>query len=161
VRALTDALLSTDLKQLSVQVMFKNDIEGKPSGLADLNVINLRQNPTFVLAETPEDVRTWVEQFQTTPPQPSLKIVLLSSASASAAARAYAISAEKRVIGPLVSLRDAMVYQSQRQALAGRPQLRAEQRWQSIGLATVLATLIILLGVVINVIRNFRRRVAR
>jgi hypothetical protein len=160
VHSYTNALLSADFKQFTVQAIFQNDIAGRPSHLTDVSVVSLRQNPAFILAESPEDVRAWIEQYQAAPPLPPLKIVLLSSASASAVSQAYASSAATRVVGPLVGLRDAMIYQAQRQPLTDKAQSLSLQRWNSMALATLLAALIILLGAALNVIRNLRRRVS-
>ncbi|MEP7287623.1 MAG: hypothetical protein ABI947_17860 [Chloroflexota bacterium] len=161
VRSFTNSVLASNFQDLAVQATFRDDIEGKPSSVTDVNVINLRQNPAFILAETPDDVRAWVEQYQSVPPQEPLKMVLLSSASASAVSQAYATSANTRIIGPLVGLRDTMIYQAQRQPLTGKVQILSDQRWQSIGLATLIAVLIILLGLIINVFRGLQGRSRR
>ena len=127
----------------------------------DLAVATLRQSPAFVLAETPAEVRSWVEQYQSSNAATPLRLVLLSSASASAVSSAYASSGSKRITGPLVGLRDAIVYKAVRQPGGGTTLDKVDQRWNSIGLGTLVATLIILLGTAINMVRNVQRRVRR
>jgi hypothetical protein len=153
------SLLNAVLKNNASQMQFKTDIEGQPSGLTDVSINTMQHNPAFVLTESQEDVRNWVEQYQAAPPN-QVKLVLLSSAAASAVSQTYANSAaDKHIIGPLVGLRDAMSYQAVRQPLpAGKASTLVDQRWQSIGLATLLAALIILAGAAFNVIRGLQRR---
>ena len=68
---------------------------------------------------------------------------------------------DQRVIGPLVGLRDAIIFQAQRQqSPTDKAAKLVEQRWQSIALATLVATLIILIGTAINAV-SFRRRARR
>jgi len=156
VRAFTGALLSGGFQQ---NVIFTSDIEGKPSGLTDADIAALKANPAFILTESQDDVRNWVEQYQAGPNDKPLPIVLLSSASASAAAESYASSAtDKRIVGPLVGLRDSMVYQAARQSPDANAAKRADQRWQSVGLGALLASVLILVGVAVNLLRSLRRR---
>ncbi len=158
VRSLLNAVLKSDASQLA----FKTDIEGVPSGLTNVSITTLQRNPTFILTESQEDVRNWVEQYQAAPPN-QVKLVLLSSAAASAVAQTYvSTSTDQHIIGPLVGLRDAISYQGVRQPLpAGKAAALLDQRWQSIGLATLLAALIILAGAAFNVIRGLQRRTHR
>ncbi len=97
------------------------------------------------------------------PPRDPLKIVLLSSASASAVAQTYVSgAADHRIIGPLVGLRDALIYQAARNPVADdKVNVRSAQRWQSIGLGTLLAALLILIGTVYYALRGFQRRIRR
>jgi hypothetical protein len=156
VRAFTGALLSGGFQQ---NVIFTADIEGKPSGLNDADIAALKTNPAFILTESQDDVRNWVEQYQAAPSDKPLPIVLLSSASASAVAESYASSAaDKHIVGPLVGLRDSMVYQAARQSPDANAAKRADQRWQSIGLGALLASVLILVGLAVNLLRSLRRR---
>jgi hypothetical protein len=92
---------------------------------------------------------------------------LLSSASASATAEAYARSdTSNRIPGIMVGLRDALTYQAVRQAMpAGAAGDRARelvaQRWQSVGVSALLASAVIALGAVLNLIRALTRREPR
>ncbi len=156
VRAMTSALLSGGFQQ---NVVFTADIEGKPSGLTDADIAALKTSPAFILTESQDDVRNWVEQYQAAPNDKPLPIVLLSSASASAVAESYASSAtDKHIVGPLVGLRDSMVYQAARQSPDAKALKLADQRWQSVGLGALLASVLILVGVAINLLRSLRRR---
>ncbi len=158
VRSIANALLGRGLQQ---QIVFGTDLQGRASGLTEANLVSLRSNPAFVLTENPEDVRNWVEQYQvplTDKPQP---IVLLSSAGASAVADTYARSApDKHILGPLVGLRDGLIYQGNRQPFPSAQKI-GDQRWQSIALSTLLASVVILLGTAINLIRSLQRRERR
>src|SRR5262249_37247582 len=58
------ALLNDVQKSDSSQLAFAVDIEGQPSGLTNVSVTTLQRNPAFVLTESQEDVRNWVEQYQ-------------------------------------------------------------------------------------------------
>lgn len=164
VRAALNAILTGGFQQ---SIVFSTDIEGKPTGLTEANLSSLKTSPAFVLTESAEDVRNWVEQYQSTPPNKPLPIVLLSSAGASAAAQAYAQNqntASKRLIGPLVGLRDAMIYQAVRQPQSANVQKLTMQRWQGIGLGATLAAIVIILGAAVNMIRSLRspqRRASR
>jgi hypothetical protein len=164
VRAMATALVTGGLQE---QIVFATDIEGKPSGLVEQNIISLRSSPAFVLTEAPEDVRNWVEQYRSIPPQNPFPIVLLSSASASATAQAYARSdTSNRIPGVLVGLRDALTYQTIRQpmpagAVGDRSRELVAQRWQSVGVSAMLASAVIALGAVLNLIRALTRREPR
>ncbi|GEM_PF-1211468 len=154
VRAALNAILTGGFQQ---SIVFTTDIEGKPTGLTEANLSGLKSNPAFVLTESAEDVRNWVEQYQSAPPNKPLPIVLLSSAGASAAAQAYAQNtADKRIVGPLIGLRDAMVYQAVRQPQPASVQNLTLQRWQSVGLGAMLAATVIILGAAANMIRSLR-----
>jgi hypothetical protein len=163
VRAFTNALMATDFNALNVQTTFKVDIEGKESGLTDISIASLRKNPAFILTESAEDVRDWVEQYRSQPPLDPLRIILFSSVSASAVAQTYASSEGGRIVGPLVGLSDAMIYRAQQHPLQGNEQVFATQRWNSIALAALLASLIILIGAIIAPLRSLftTRRVRR
>jgi hypothetical protein len=157
VRALVNAFQSLDVQR---QVVFATDLQGKPTGLTDADLASLASNPAFVLTESAEDVRNWIEQYQVRSGQ-ALPIVLLSSAGASAVAETYARSApDKHIIGPLVGLRDSIVYRAVRQPQPRIQQLEM-QRWQSVGLGLLLASVVILLGAAINLIRSLKRRERR
>jgi hypothetical protein len=164
VRAMATALVTGGLQE---QIVFATDIEGKPSGLVEQNIISLRSSPAFVLTEAPEDVRNWVEQYRSIPPQNPFPIVLLSSASASATAQAYARSdTSNRIPGVMVGLRDALTYQTIRQpmpagAAGDRSRELVAQRWQSVGISALLASAVIALGAVLNLIRALTRREPR
>jgi hypothetical protein len=154
VRAALNAILTGGFQQ---SIVFTTDIEGKPTGLTEASLSGLKSNPAFVLTESAEDVRNWVEQYQSALPNKPLPIVLLSSAGASAAAQAYAQNtADKRIVGPLVGLRDAMVYQAVRQPQSASAQNLTLQRWQSVGLGAMLAATVIILGAAANMIRSLR-----
>jgi hypothetical protein len=154
VRAALNAILAGGFQQ---SIVFATDIEGKPTGLTEANLSGLKSNPAFVLTESAEDVRNWVEQYQSAPPNKPLPIVLLSSAGASAAAQAYAQNtAGQRIVGPLVGLRDALVYQAVRQPQSTNAQNLMLQRWQSVGLGAMLAATVIILGAAVNMIRSLR-----
>ncbi len=149
---------------LNQQLLFKTDIEGQPSGLSDTDIAVLRRAPAFVLTEGPEDVRNWAEQYRPiSPVEPTenMHVVLLSSVGASAVAASY-VGADPHFVGPLVGLRDAMVYHAVRfpteTAATNADRKRAEQRWQSIGLAGWLAALVILVGAALNMVRDLTRR---
>jgi hypothetical protein len=161
VRAMATALVTGGLQE---QIVFSTDIEGKPSGLVEQNIISLRTSPAFVLTESPEDVRNWVEQYRSTPPQNPFPMILLSSANASATAQAYARSdTSNRIPSVMVGLRDALTYQTIRQpmpagAAGDRSKELIAQRWQSVGITALLASAVIALGAVLNLIRALTRR---
>jgi hypothetical protein len=156
VRSIVNAILSGGFQQ---QVLFSTDIEGKPLALD--NVASLKDGPAFVIAENADDVRNWVEQYQAPQGERPLAIVLLTSAGASAVAETYVRSAsetDQHLVGPLVGFRDTMIYQAVRQSPSPSAQKLAAQRWQSIGLSALLASLVIVVGMVINLIRSLQRR---
>jgi hypothetical protein len=120
--------------------------------LVEQSIISLRSSPAFVLTEAPEDVRNWVEQYRSIPPQNPFPIVLLSSASASATAQAYARSdTSNRIPGVMVGLRDALTYQTIRQPMPAG----------AAGISALLASAVIALGAVLNLIRALTRREPR
>ena len=154
VRALISALYEPGLQR---QFVFGTDIEGRPAALDEAALDSLRANPAFLLAETQDDVRNWAEQFRVPGTGEGLPLVLLTTASASPAAAAY--SQEGRITGPLVGLRDALLYQEARGLFATAEAERvAAQRWQSTGLGALLAAVTILIGAALNMIRSLRRR---
>jgi hypothetical protein len=154
VRALISALHEPGLQR---QFVFGTDIEGRPAALDEAALDSLRTNPAFLLAETQDDVRNWAEQFRVPGTGEGLPLVLLTTASASPAAAAY--SQEGRITGPLVGLRDALLYQEARGLFATAEAERvAAQRWQSTGLGALLAAVTILIGAALNMIRSLRRR---
>lgn len=138
---------------------FGADLNGKTLTLTDAEISALHEAPAFVLAETQEDVRTWIEQYRTA--TRAFRVALLTSASAGAAARAYADlpNAKGRLLGPLVSLRDALIYQEIRGLFPNETAAtRAAQRWQSVSVGALAASLILLVGVLIGLISGLRRR---
>jgi hypothetical protein len=160
VRALVDALQQPGFQR---QVIFDTDIEGKAWSLGDVDLVAtlLRSTPAFVLTETQDDVRNWAEQYRSTVPGETLRLALLSSASAAAAAQSYANSgaADQRILGPLVGVRDALIYQTERKQFATDKALKlADQRWQSISISALFAAVIILFGAALNMIRSLPRR---
>lgn len=88
----------------------------------------------------------------------SLPIVLLSSVSASAVAETYARSAPDRITGPLVGLRDAIIYQDARPQTATANAATMNARWQSVNVGALMASVVILFGMALNLIRSLRRR---
>jgi len=148
------------LSGASKSAEFATDISGKPSGLTDNSVNRLENNPAFILTESQDDVRNWAEQYRADPPL-QLKFVLLSSAAASTTAQTYAAANSTNIIGPLVGLRDAIVYQAAREPADARTNARIAQRWQSITLATLGTALIVVIGLVFNLMRDLRRRTRR
>jgi hypothetical protein len=87
--------------------------------------------------------------------------VLLSSASAAAAAQSYASNgtSDQRILGPLVGVRDAMLYGTERkQFTTDKAQNLADQRWQSMGVSALFAAVIILFGAALNMIRSLAQR---
>lgn len=138
---------------------FGSDLNGKALTLTDAEISALQDAPAFVLAETQEDVRTWIEQYRTA--TRAFRVALLTSASAGAAARAYADlpNAQGRLLGPLVSLRDALIYQEMRGLFPNETAAtRAAQRWQSVSVGALAASLILLVGVFIGLVSGLRRR---
>ncbi len=170
VHALANAVLTGGFDQT---IVFGTDIEGRnllqtegaapdPTKLDALHIGALQTTPAFILTESPDDVRNWVEQYRAT--GKPISMVLLSSSAASAVAQTYATgksNADKHIIGPLVGLRDSMVYQVARNQLPTANVTRQAQRWQSVGLALLLATVVILLGTAINLMRRMQRRARR
>jgi hypothetical protein len=160
VRALVDALQRPGFQR---QVIFSTDIEGKAWSLGDPDLVAtlLRSTPAFVLVETQDDVRNWAEQYRSTLPGETLRLALLSSASAAAAAQSYASSgaSDQRILGPLVGVRDALLYQTERKQFTTEKALKlADQRWQSISVSALVAAVIILFGAALNMIRSLPRR---
>jgi hypothetical protein len=147
------------------QTAFTSDIEGQPSGLnLQTDLFALRSTPVIVLAETPEDVRNWVEQYRA-PPDVSAapaKIILATSAAADATARTYSKALPQTIFGPLVGVRDATLYQALRQTpLTPNAVDRLLQRWQSIGLGALVAAVLIVVGALFGLLNSFRRREVR
>jgi len=148
-----------------IQNDFITDVEGQPSGLTDTNVSALAKSPVIVLAETPEDVRNWAEQYRALGDANPPKIVLAVAAAADATARTYSASLPQTLIGPLIGLRDATVYRAIRQPASTSTTVSAsndvkfaDQRWQSTGLGALLAGVIIFLGSMFSLIQAVRRR---
>jgi len=159
VRALANALYDDSLQQ---QVIFGSDLEGAPSDIRLEQLRALRANPTFVLAQSQEDVRTWVEQFRPPPEasaSPELRMVIATTAAASVAAQTYAAADPDRVVGALSGLRDALLYRELRAQYAdAEAQRAAEQRWQSVGFAAFAAALAILIGAALNMVQFLVQR---
>lgn len=133
------------------------DIEGIPSKLTDADITALLRAPVIILAETPDEVRTWAEQYR---PPGIQKVLFATSAAADAAARSYSASQPTKYIGPLVGLRDATTYRYLRQANSAAPgELKLlDQRWQSTGLGALLAGVFILFGTLFSMIGAIRQR---
>jgi hypothetical protein len=156
VRALANALYDDSLQQ---QVIFGSDLEGAPSDITPEQLRALRVNPTFVLAQSQEDVRTWVEQFRPPPEAPELRMVIATTAAASVAAQTYAAAAPDSVVGALSGLRDALLYRELRAQYAdSEAQRTAERRWQSVGFAAFAAALAILIGAALNMVQFLVQR---
>jgi hypothetical protein len=156
VRALANALYDDSLQQ---QVIFGSDLEGAPSDITPEQLRALRVNPTFVLAQSQEDVRTWVEQFRPPPEAPELRMVIATTAAASVAAQTYAAAAPDSVVGALSGLRDALLYRELRAQYAdSEAQRAAERRWQSVGFAAFAAALAILIGAALNMVQFLVQR---
>ncbi len=157
------------------QTEFTLDLEGQPSGLnliSDLTAI--RSSPAIVLAESPEDVRNWAEQYRAPADLPGAtptRIVLGVSAAAAAAAQTYSGALPNVIIGPLVGLRDAVPYHLLRQPVApgasgtvssaSKTTSLLEQRWQSVGLGALVAAVLILLGALFSALGMLFSRRAR
>jgi len=159
VRALANALYNDSLQR---QVIFGSDLEGAPSDITAEQLRALRNNPTLILAQSQEDVRTWVEQFRPPPEAaaaPELRMVIATTAAASVAAQTYAAADPERVIGALSGLRDALLYRELRaQHADSEAQRTAERRWQSVGLAAFAATLAILIGAALSMVQFLAQR---
>jgi hypothetical protein len=137
---------------------FGTDIEGKPSGFNDPAAIAaLQRAPVIILAETPDEVRTWAEQYR----RPGVQQILFAaSAAADATARSYSASQPTGYIGPLVGLRDATIYRLVRQPNVGSPAevKLLDQRWQSTGLGALSAGIFILFGAFFAMTGAIRQR---
>ncbi len=159
VRALANALYDDALQQ---QVIFGSDLNGAPSGISLDQIAILRANPIFVLAHNQETVQTWIEQFRPPPNAPSgstLRLVIATSAVATAAVQAYAAAEPERVIGTLSGLRDALLYRELRAQYAdAQARERAERRWQSVGFAAFAAALAILIGAALSMVQYLAQR---
>jgi hypothetical protein len=147
---------------LQQQVIFGSDLEGAPSDITPEQLRALRANPTFVLAQSQEDVRTWVEQFRPLPEASAateLRMVIATTAAASVAAQTYTAAEPDRVIGALSGLRDALLYRELRAQYAdSEAQHTAQRRWQSVGFAAFAAALAILIGAALNMVRFLAQR---
>jgi len=160
VRAVVNAL---DTPGLGRQIIFGTDLDGQAVALTDAELLSLRQSPAFVIAETQDNVRDWAEQYRSVSAGvQTLKLVLCSSASAAATAQTYARTADRgpsNIAGVLVGLRDAIIYQTEKQLFPSTAaQTLLNQRWQSVGLSALMAATIILFGIIINGLRSLRRR---
>jgi hypothetical protein len=132
------------------------DLEGKPTGLTAADVIAAQRAPVIVFGESAEDVRNWAEQYRPTSGQ---KLLLAVSVAADATARTYAASSPALIAGPLVGLRDALLFPAlRRQSVAPADATLGAQRWQSTGLGALAAGLIILLGSTASIIGALRKR---
>lgn len=147
------------------QTEFTRDLEGQLSGLnLATDVPALRNAPVIVLAETADDVRNWAEQYRAPADVSAVpaRIVLATSAAANATARTYSIALPQTILGPLVGVRDATLYEILRQPNATSTATdRVLQRWQSIGLGALIAAFLLLFGAVVGLLGSFRRREAR
>lgn len=159
VRALANALYADTFEQ---RVIFDQDTEGQPTGLSAADIQALRNLPTFLLAGANEDVRAWVEQYQTpqnAPQGESLRMVLMVSAAASTVAQSYTASQPNRILSILIGLRDSYLYaQASGQLSDATMQQNADRRWQSVAWSALMSGIIILLGAALNMIRDLARR---
>jgi hypothetical protein len=159
VRALANALYDDSFQQ---QVIFGNDLEGASSGITPDQLRVLRAQPIFLLAQSQENVQTWVEQYRpppNAPPDSRLRMVIATAAAATATAQTYAAAEPERIIGTLSGLRDALLYREVRaQYPSAEAQRKAEQRWQSVGFAAFAATLAILIGAALSMIQYLAQR---
>ncbi|MHB8625901.1 MAG: hypothetical protein ACYDBJ_01805 [Aggregatilineales bacterium] len=149
---------------LEAQTEFTTDLEGQISGLSLSDLAALRNGPVIVLAETPEDVRNWAEQYRAPADASAVpaKIILATSAAADATASTYSAALPQTIIGPLVGLRDATLYEELRQPPTTPTATdRLLQRWQSVGLGAWAAAGLILFGALFGLLGSFRRREAR
>lgn len=163
-RTLVNALYTPGLDAL-----FITDIDGKATNLGADVVEQLRTNPALVLAEGADDVREWAEQYRVTgvtapasadPAQAEpLRLTLFTSAAASAIAESYAASSTGRITSVLVGVRDAAIYQ-RLNGLEGSADVArsADERWQSLQLGLLLASFIMLFGMILNAMRGLLRR---
>jgi hypothetical protein len=147
VRAVYNALTQGGFE---AQTQFATDLEGRLTNLTPADLASLANNPVIVLAETPDDVRNWAEQYRL-----GLgKMLFGVSAAAETTARVYAETRPATVIGPLVGLRDSTVYRLTRQPPTDpRQTMLISQRWQSTGLGALMAGVLILLGSLFGLIR--------
>lgn len=159
VRALANALYGDVFQQ---QVIFGSDLEGAPSGISAEQLLIMRTQPTFLLAQSQENVQTWVEQLRPPPNAPSgtmLRLIIATTSAATATAQTYAAADPQRVIGTLSGLRDALLYRELRaQYKSAEAQNIAERRWQSVGFAAFAATLAILVGAALSMIQYLAQR---
>lgn len=158
-RGAVEALFSATIATTA----FSTDIEGQATQLSLDDLATMRTSPVFLLAESTEDVRTWAEQYrigQTATVTAPLRLVLLVSTSASVAAQSYVTQLDTRsvtgtqIIGPLAGARGAAEYRLLRNLNSPAEAARAERRWQATGFSTLLAGVIILVGMIINIIRS-------
>ncbi|HRE47211.1 MAG TPA: hypothetical protein PLD47_05750 [Aggregatilineales bacterium] len=145
--------------------LFASDVNGQPSGVTDSEISSLRNTPVFVLAETQEDVRTWVEQYRLAgAANGAFRVAFITSAASAAVTRSYASAPNGvgRILGPLSGLRDALIYRELRNLSAemgGEANVqRAAQRWQSLSLASLVTALIVFIGIIIGALNAGRRR---
>lgn len=146
------------LEAPTVDPVFQTDFEGQATNLTDEALTGLRAAPTFVLADSADDVRNWSEQFRAAGADHAHPIVMFSSAGASAIAQSY-VASNDQIVSLLVGVRDAAIY-SRLNALEGDAQAsrRAEQRWQSLQLGLFITSFVILFGMVLNTMRGIVRR---
>ena len=163
VRSVVNAIYASSAS-FNSQTEFTLDVEGQPSGLnVATDLATLQTSPAIVLAETPEDVRNWAEQYKIPAGLPAgtapARIILGVSAAAAAAARAYSTALSSTVIGPLIGLRDVTLYQVAYQTpVSANGADRLNQRWQSVGLGALVSALLILFGALFSLIGALRRQ---
>jgi hypothetical protein len=163
-RTLVNALYSPGLDAL-----FLTDLDGQTTNIGPEVVEQLRTSPALVLAEGADDVREWAEQYRVTgvnapasaaPAQAGqLRLALFTAASASAIAESYAVSSAGRITSVLVGVRDAAIYR-RLNGLEGSAEVArsADERWQSLQLGLLLASFIMLFGMILNAMRGLLRR---
>jgi hypothetical protein len=164
VRAVINGLAGPGLARQNV---FDLDAEGRPAGLDDQAFAYMRDNPALVLAESQDDVRNWAELYRAGSESTAraalqpYRVLLFSASGAGPTATAYAQS-NPRILGPVVGLRDAVIYQARRGGFeSAAAQQVAVQRWQSVSLALLAGAVVVALGAVFNLLRAmFARRTA-
>jgi hypothetical protein len=86
--------------------------------------------------------------------------VLLVSTSASVAAQSYVTQIDTlsnsgtQIIGPLAGARGAAEYRTLLNLNSPEEAARAERRWQATGFSTLMAGVIIMVGMIISIIRS-------
>ena len=186
IRALSDAVYHTG--SLTSATFLAADAQGQPlTGFTPDQLTAWQAAPVVVLAETSDEVRAWVEQYRppgnasgvnAAPPT----LIMATTAAAAITAQTYSASNPAQVVGPLVGLRDAIAYRTLRPsnsnpaasnpAASSAPQSTTPnigssvtasdavlgQRWQSLGLTALVATVLIMLGALFGGLTRLRQR---
>lgn len=128
----------------------------------------LQTRPIFLFHDTGDGVRRWAEQFRGNIERPA-RVVLLTTSGAAADAHAYSgdsgrtnLAPPTRIVEGTVSGLQAVLYYRQ---LSGQNRLEAQsqldsERWQSIGVGTLAAALIIVIGLLVNAVGALNTNVA-